>query len=408
MISGAGPVRSFLAGLGRDLKFAAWFTPGRALRYAAVLLALEVAAFLLIAAIQRNYIVTLPRPTTTDFASFYAAGALADAGTPALAYDRAAHYAAEERATEPGVNYSYFYYPPVFLIVCMALAAVPYLAAFVLFEVATLVAYVGVVRGILRARGWASLVPILAFPAVPWTLGAGQNSFLSAAIFGGATLWVDRRPVAAGLLFGALAYKPQFALLVPVALAAGRNWRAFWAAAASALALSLASLALFGEATWRSFVSALGGSGTAYQSVIDKGAMVNGFGTVLILGGGAPLTYAVQATVTLAAAVFVALLWRSQASLAVRAAGLAGSVLLAAPVALFYDFATPFVALAWLVRLGRDEGYLPWDKMVLMGVYIVPLFSRYLGRVHVPIAAAALFALLVVVARHARPPVSMA
>ena len=54
-------------------------------------------------------IVPLARPTTTAFVSFYAAGSLADAGTPQLFYDRAEHYAAEQRAAAPGIDYNFFY-----------------------------------------------------------------------------------------------------------------------------------------------------------------------------------------------------------------------------------------------------------------------------------------------------------
>ena len=177
--------------------------------------------------------------------------------------------------------------------------------------------------------------------------GRPKNDFLTAAILGGATLAVDRRPIAAGLLFGTLAYKPQFAVLVPVALAAGGNWRAFWATAGAGLILAVASLALFGADTWRSFLVAIAGSGTTYESVIDKGAMVNGFGAVLILGGSPAIAYAVQAVVTLAASFLVACVWRWPTGLAVRGAALAGAALLAAPLALFYDFTIAFVAIAW-------------------------------------------------------------
>ena len=73
-----------------------------------------------------GWIVPLDKPTTTDFVSFYAAGKLADAGTPALAYDQAAHLAAEEAITAPGIRYQYFNYPPVFLMRCaVGAAAVP-------------------------------------------------------------------------------------------------------------------------------------------------------------------------------------------------------------------------------------------------------------------------------------------
>jgi hypothetical protein len=65
-----------------------------------------------------------------------------------------------------------------------------------------------------------------------------QNSLLTAALFGAATLFVDRRPSVAGVLFGALCYEPPFGLLVPVALAAQKNWRAFAAAFSASRAMS--------------------------------------------------------------------------------------------------------------------------------------------------------------------------
>ncbi|MGB9646537.1 MAG: hypothetical protein WCB44_15640, partial [Stellaceae bacterium] len=110
----------------------------RVLAYCRILLAVETAVFLFLVAGTHGLIAPLAGPTSTDFVSFYAAGALADSGTPVLAYDQAAHNAAEQRATAPGVEYRFFYYPPVFLLVCAALARLPYLAAFLVFEAATL------------------------------------------------------------------------------------------------------------------------------------------------------------------------------------------------------------------------------------------------------------------------------
>src|SRR5512142_133573 len=85
--------------------WSAWLTRKRVGAGAAILLALQFAGFLFIVAGTHGWIVPLPRPTTTDFVSFYAAGTLANEGTPALAYDAAAHLAAEERATAVGIKY---------------------------------------------------------------------------------------------------------------------------------------------------------------------------------------------------------------------------------------------------------------------------------------------------------------
>src|SRR5204863_8942597 len=110
-----------------------------------------------------------------------------DAGTPALAYDHAAHLAAEERIAGAGVQYQFFNYPPVFLLLCAALARLPYLVAFVLFEAATLVSYLFGATRILGERSGSGTVGVLAFPIVFWNLGLGRNAFLTAGLFGAAT-----------------------------------------------------------------------------------------------------------------------------------------------------------------------------------------------------------------------------
>src|SRR3984893_794966 len=129
-------------------------------------------------------IVPLAKPTSTDFVSFYAAGSLADAGTPQLAYDRAEHYSAEERATAVGIDYNFFFYPPPFLLLCAILARLPYIAAFLIFEAASLALYLFVARRMLGDRDRAILVCLLASPPVLWAVGLGQNAFLTAGLFG--------------------------------------------------------------------------------------------------------------------------------------------------------------------------------------------------------------------------------
>src|SRR5262252_3185566 len=124
-----------------------------------ILLAAETAVFLFLIAGTHGLIVPLSRPVSTDFVSFYAAGALADAGTPELAYDQAAHNVAEQRATATGIEYRFFYYPPIFLLLCAALAHLPYLAAFVVFEALTLAMCLIVVREIFAERSWSVVFP---------------------------------------------------------------------------------------------------------------------------------------------------------------------------------------------------------------------------------------------------------
>jgi hypothetical protein len=390
--------RGGLANIFAQICSGAWLDHRRVGIGAAILLVLQLAGLLFIAAGTHGWIVPVPGPTTTDFVSFYAAGALADAGTPALAYHPAAHLAAEERVAGAGIEYQFFNYPPVFLLLCAALAWLPYLAAFLVFEIGTLILYLLVACRILEDRSGAAVAALLAFPMVYWNFGLGQNGFLTAAIFGAATLLIDRRPVVAGLLLGALCYKPQLGLLLPLALAAAGRWRAFAAAAASVLALVLASLALFGSTTWHAFLANAATSPAMYESgrILFAG-MANTFGGARLVGSGVALSYALQGAATVVAAGVVVVIWRRNLSLPTRAATLAAAAVVAAPLALLYDLMLAAIAGAWLIRDGASPFATRWEKMALAALFLVLLFGRALGGDwHVPVfplAAIALFAI---------------
>jgi alpha-1,2-mannosyltransferase len=240
-------------------------------------------------------------------------------------------------------------------------------------------------RAILAERGWRVLVPLLAFPEVFWALISGQNAFLTAALFGAATLFVDRRPGISGLLFGALCYKPHFGLLVPVALAAGGRWRAFAAAFASTAGLCLLSLVAFGWKTWHAFFVAA----TTARSTYQYGFIwfsITPFGAMRMLGASPAAAYAVQTGFTLAAAGLVAYVWHRDQPLPLRAAVLISATLVAVPVAFFYDLMLAAVAGAWLIR-AESGGVMPrWEKIALIGLFLLPLGSRFLtGALHAPI-----------------------
>ncbi len=242
-------------------------------------------------------------------------------------------------------------------------------------------------RRILGERGWAILIPILAFPPVLWTIGVGQNGLLTAGLLGAATLLVDRRPLAAGLLFGVLSCKPHFALLVPIALAAGGRWRALAATAISALVFCLVSAGLFGWQTWRDFLAAAATSGNVYASGrIPFSGFVTPFGGAMLLGAGAAAAAVLQAVASATAAGVVAYVWRRNPPLPIRAACLVSATLVAVPLALFYDLVLAGVAGAWLLRADGEYRLPEWGKLLLAGLYVLCLNPRGIAAAwHLPI-----------------------
>lgn len=356
-----------------------WLTRQRVLSYATILAIAEMALFAFCVAGSHGLIVPLDHPTSTDFVSFHAAGALANAGTPWLAYDHAAHSAAEQASIGIQTEYNYFYYPPVFLLLCAPLAWLPYLPAFILFQAAGALACYAALRLIRRDL---PVVVFLAFPGVWWAIGTGQNALLTAALFAAGTALLERRPWLAGVCFGALCYKPHFGLLIPVALIAGGHWRAFLGAAGAVLGLVAASLVCFGMATWDAFLAAIAASGDVYAAqAIFMGGLTSPYGALMVFGVDRHVAFVAQAAVIVFCAATVAKVWRGGAlvPLPVRAAVLLAATPVAVPVLMFYDLMLVLVALIWLSAAARVVRTPNWLTGVAVLVFVGPLLSGNLA-----------------------------
>ncbi|MGL4313281.1 MAG: glycosyltransferase family 87 protein, partial [Sphingomonas sp.] len=210
--------------MAKTLRDGDWLDSERAIGYARIILAVSaVAAILWVAAADRGIDIA-GKPLGTDFLAFWSAGQLAISGHPASAYDLAQLYAVERGAVAEDPGIACFLYPPAFLLIVAPLAIFPYFAALPLWLAATGAAY-------WRAmRRWIGDVPhgrlaLLAYPALAANLGHGQNGFLTAALLAGGLSQIDRRPVVAGALLGAMVIKPQLALALPVMALAGQRWQ---------------------------------------------------------------------------------------------------------------------------------------------------------------------------------------
>jgi hypothetical protein len=338
---------------------ALWRSPARLLSLARPLLLLQLCGFAFLVAGTHGAFVRMPDPpTTTDFASFYAAGMLANRGMPEAAYDEAAHRAAEAQAIAPGVEEKRFLNPPVFLLVCAPLARLPYLVAFVLFEAVTFAVWLALATRI-AGGGALAATALAAVPSVWWALGWGQNSFLSASLMAGGTLLLAESPFLAGLAFGALCFKPHFGVMLPVALLAGRQWRAIAGGACGVAALGALTTACFGVAPWRAFLAMALHARATIETGIQLAGHVDAGGAARLLGLKAGASWAVQAAEAAASALCVARLWIGSASrsgVEAPRAGLIAGTVAAMPFVLFYDLVMAATAAAWLVRAARRAG----------------------------------------------------
>jgi hypothetical protein len=392
--AGARPVNALAFKTCAALRDAEWLNRQRALAYARILFFFSFAGALIWIALAHGGIDRAGKPIGTDFVGFWTASQLALQGRAADVYSVAAHWEAQRALFGADVAYTAFFYPPPYLLICLPLAALPYFASLAVWLGATGAAY----WRVLRAFAGAHIEPIaiLAFPAFLVNAGHGQNGFLSAALIGGGALWLDRRPILAGLCLGALVYKPQLAVMIPIALVAARRWTTFAAAAAGAGALLCASRIAFGDAVWRAFFAAAPlARASLERNFVGDEKMQSVFAAVRLLHGGLTLAYALQALTALAAA--AALFWLHHRRFRSQAEGPAmiAAALLASPFLLDYDLTLLAIPLAWSAREALRAGFAPGERIVLALAYLLPLFSRLvagaLGLPLAPLTIAAVF-----------------
>jgi hypothetical protein len=225
-------------------------------------------------------------------------------------------------------------------------------------------------------RNW--LLAAVAFPAVLINLGHGQNGFLSAALFGAALLALPARPLLAGVLFAALAYKPQFGIAIPFALLASGRWRTIAAACLTLAVLIAVTAFLFGIESWSAFLAS---ADVSRKVLLESGAvgfekLQSAFAVVRLWGGGVTLAYAVQAFVSCAVIASIVWCWHSACDEAHKAALLVTGTLLASPHILDYDLILLAVAIAYLAAHGLRAGFRPFEITLLGALWIVPLLAR--------------------------------
>ena len=268
------------------------------------------------------------------------------------------------------VFYPNWPYPPTFFLVLAPLSTLPYLAAFLTWDVVTLLGCLAVVYLIVRRP--AAIALVLASPFTAWNFLAGQNGFLTASLLGGSLFFLEKRPVVAGAMIGCLSYKPQFGILLPVALVAARQWRAFVSAGVAVAVLAAVSVLLFGADAWTSFPNGLvGQTNLNLRAGADSnwGYLQTVYGLIRNVHGPANAGWLVQASTTLAAVMIVWILWRSPVRYPLKAAALSAAALIATPYAFAYDMAALAIPVAFLVKDQIGSGMLRGEQTIMIALF---------------------------------------
>ncbi len=408
------------------LRTGAWLTRERTRLIASGVLLASVIGLTFLVLTANGLLDTLGRPLGTDFSSFYAAGTYVLDGRPAAPYDLAQHYAREQSIFGPATPFYGWLYPPFFLFVAGALALMPYGLALFVWQALTLALYLLTIRAIAsRPLGTTAgphstidpmwLLLALAFPAVIINVGHGQNGFLTAALLGGALATLESRPLVAGILFGLLAYKPQFAVMIPIALAASGRWRCLATAAATVAGLAIVTTCILGLPVWQAFLAS---THFTRVSVLEQGdpgwyKMQSLFAWARMWGAPLPLAYALQAMLDASLAAALTVLWRGATPYPLKAAALCLAVILATPFTFDYDMTVLAPAVAFFVVDGLDRGFGPWEKTALATLWIMPFIARSIALATlVPLGVPIMLAVFILILRRSgilfAPPTAFA
>lgn len=336
-------------------------------------------------------------PLEKDFLVFWASGKAFLLGEPEALYDPAHFRDIQSAVLGRTVSLDLpWFYPPSFLMFTAPLTLFDFGAAWLLWTLATVAAY-GLAAWRVVGAPWA--VPAaLAAPAVLLCLGAGQNGLLTAALFGLGLALLPKRPLIAGILFGLMAYKPQFGLVLPIALLIGRHWRAIRAATATVLGLNGLFTIWFGPRVWPFFLEGLR---FANDAILVSGRsgferLQSVYAVVLSSTGNQAWAWALHGLVAAAALALTIGAWRQGRSSNLGAAALITASLAVTPYLYFYDIVVLMMAVLFLAREGMDDGFLVLEKTHLTLAALLPVGILLWGGVA---GALTILVLLLAVAR---------
>lgn len=380
-----------------------WLNPRRIRVYALILLATYAASLIFFFAFGDGATMSAGA-VGSDYSVFRAASVLILEGRPAAPYHMAT-LLDTMRSMLAELEFSVMWnYPPFFHFAIFWLALLPYVPAYMMWCALTFLP-LALLMWRLAPRS-ETLWLLAAFPGTFTNLAYGQNGFLSAAFLGGGLCLVARRPVVAGILFGLLTFKPHLGILIPLGLICARQWTAFASAAATTAIVSAASLAVFGMEPWIAFLDNLAGAvGSMSEGLFPLQKMPTLYATLVLLD--VDKTVAIVGHGILAALIVppVAWVWWKRGPTPAGAALLVTATLFLSPYLYEYDLMVLAVPIGLLAWQGHRDGWLPWEREVLVLAWLTPFVVRISGtNLGVQVGTACLLALYVIALRRALEP----
>ncbi|MEL7285443.1 MAG: glycosyltransferase family 87 protein [Pseudomonadota bacterium] len=359
------------------LKTAQWLTPLIVRMIAFFVLALTIIPILYLFATATGPYDINGRLLGTDYSAFWSAGRQALEGNAGDAYNlKKQDVYLDQAFSGPSTPLTAWLHPPVFYLIVTPFSLMPYLLSLACWVGCGFAAYLYMTRQL--DQSLTALALALAYPAVWINVTHGQTGLYFAALFGGAMMCLSMRPRLAGVLIGLMVIKPQFGLLVPVALLAGGHYKTFASAAVTIAVMALFATIALGPAIWIDFLQA---TTISRGNILEGGAVgwakfQSPFAIVRLWGGSVSLAYAVHGLIFAVVAMAVFWAWSNPIDRRLQYAALLTGSCIATPYVFDYDLAILAPALAWTAQYAIDRGFLSYEKICLVLIWLAPGNAR--------------------------------
>ncbi len=290
-----------------------------------------------------------------DFSAFYTSSQMVWQGLSDQVYDLNAYVAHTKLLFPEGGSYAWFY-PPTTLLAITPLALLPPFVCYLIMVFGQLVLF-----GVLVYRYFRKLNIVL------FTL-AGSALLLNAIYSQFGILWASFLLLAlqalkqgeqtkAGFWLAMLSLKPHYAIMIPFALVAAKQWRCIAVTSVLIVSMALTSLLVFGVDTWTAFWDALTLTSATMQDPeaffgFNPIEMTNVFSFAQLLGLPIWLRWTFQGMVVVICGYAVFHTWQqNNYNFAWKAALLALATIISMPWSFTYDMVLLNLWLAYLLVL---------------------------------------------------------
>jgi hypothetical protein len=295
-----------------------------------------------------------------DFMNYWSGGHLASKFDAMTLYDLEAYRAWLTSRFGSDMNGGVFSYPPHMLVFLFGFGVLPHGVALLLWYALGINAFW--FASFYRTKfenGWLSFALVATGSIVLFNILFGQLGLFLAAAFVGALRLLPTRPILAGVLLGLLTVKPQLGPLLVFTLLIRKDWLAICSALATAFALVLCSLVLWGYEPWLAYITTTLPNQSRLLQTMDgffASIMTTPYAGFHALGMPTSVAMPIQLIISAAIAVTTVLvLLRQNLDWPLQALVITLGAALLTPYMLAYDMAIPLAALLWFASSRTED-----------------------------------------------------